>query len=123
MKKIFLALAVISILAFAGSAFAQGGWRHGGGFGKSDDLRQERAWGGHGGFEGRGRQNLDLPQEIRDKLAQAEKIGDELRSELGQTPINKDRALALYRQHRDIKNEVGEWFFLQRLEKAGREGN
>jgi len=116
MKKILLVIAAISILVFAGSALAGSGGRRGQGHGFGGP-RLERSFDvGPGGFGGDGPDNIDIPQEIIDKRETARGLMTELRSELSKNPIDKARALDLYKQHRAIRNDIDEWFFLRRLE-------
>ncbi|MDR0648916.1 MAG: hypothetical protein LBF92_06235 [Synergistaceae bacterium] len=113
-RMILAALAVAMILAFAGSALAYCG-RYGDGWGLGRD--DGRGLYGHGfGGPWLWDSNASVPQEIRDKADEARDVMDELRAELSKNPVDKDRALALFRKGRDIRNEISEWFFLQRVE-------
>jgi hypothetical protein len=118
-RKVFIAIAVIMALAFAGSAFAHCRWGEGrigwGSVRSQDNGSWDDGYGGVGMHKPRG---FDWPQELQDKRAEALKIMGDLRAELSKTPVNRERALALYRKHRAIRNEIGEWFFLQRLDRV-----
>ncbi|MDR1943244.1 MAG: hypothetical protein LBQ19_00315 [Synergistaceae bacterium] len=120
MKKILLTIAAISILVFVGTAFAHGGWRPGGdgGFGPHGSGRFDGETDGEwrGGHHGWGRLDAEAPQEIIAKRSEAIGILTELRSEMSKKPINRERALELYRKHRTLKSEIEEWFFLKRLD-------
>jgi hypothetical protein len=112
-RMILAALAVTMILAFAGSALAHCGRYGDGGWGLGRDGGDR--WHGRGSGGPR-YSNADVPQEIRDKMDAARGVMDELRAELSKSPVDKDRALALFRRGRDIRNEISEWFFLRRVE-------
>ena len=132
MKNVLLAVLLVAVLTVlvAGAAFAGGGKRQGG-------YRGGRMWGaGYGGgaccmpYGGRGygygpyggRMNADrtnvpeIPQEIREKFAEAQKTAIDLRTELGKNPIDREKALELHAKHRALMNEISEWRFKQRLD-------
>jgi Spy/CpxP family protein refolding chaperone len=115
-KRIILAaLAVAMTLAFAASAFAYCG-RYGDGWGPGRDDGGRGLYGHGFGGPWLWDSNADIPQEIRGKMDEARSAMDELRAELSKNPVDKDKALALFRKERDIRNEISEWFFLQRIE-------
>jgi len=58
----------------------------------------------------------EIPQEIREKWAEAQKIAIDLRLELGRIPVDRARALELRAQHRAIVNEISDWHFIHRLD-------
>ncbi|MDR1516004.1 MAG: hypothetical protein LBS45_09925 [Synergistaceae bacterium] len=114
-RKIFALLAVVMILAFAGSAFAYCGRHGGGGWGIGRDWDDGEPRGQ--GYGGPAYGGADIPQELRDKMTEARNVMYELRAELTKTPVDKEKALAIFRRHRDIRNEIGEWFFMERIER------
>ena len=58
----------------------------------------------------------EVPQEIREKWAEAQKTAIDLRLELGRNPIDRDRALELRAQHRAITQEISDWRFMRMLD-------
>jgi DNA-directed RNA polymerase specialized sigma subunit len=62
------------------------------------------------------RAGAQVPQEIREKWAEAQKVAIDLRTELGRNPVNRDRALGLRAQHRAIMQEISDWRFTQMLD-------
>ena len=58
----------------------------------------------------------EVPQEVRDKWAEAQKTAIDLRTELGRKPIDREKALELYAKHRALMQEISEWHFKQRLD-------
>jgi hypothetical protein len=115
-RKIFALLALVMVLAFAGSAYAycgnrgDGGW----GIGGSEDRFYGHGFGGPWLWSS----DADIPLEIRNRMDEARGVMDELRAELSKTSVDKDKALTLFRKGRDIRNEISEWFFTQRLERV-----
>jgi len=59
---------------------------------------------------------LEVPQEIREKWAEAQKIMIDLRMELGRNPINREKALELHAKHRALMQEIHDWRFAQQLD-------
>ncbi|MDR3254207.1 MAG: hypothetical protein LBT31_01395 [Synergistaceae bacterium] len=109
-KKIFITLFTVTAISFAGSAFARGEWDHG--------------WGGTGDLAPRGERSFDergcgieITPEIQEKRTEAKRISSELRAELEKNPVDREKALDLYRKSAALRNEIGEWFFIQRLDK------
>ena len=131
MKKIlFVFVAIIVVVSAAGTASAWGrgggrmrgpgsGWGgfcFEGGFGMRGGSMPYRM-GSYCGFYGPdGSYAPVIPQEIRDKLAEAQKTAIDLRTELGRNPVNRERALELQAQHRALMQEVHDWHFNQRLD-------
>ena len=122
MKKVLVAALLVTVLTIlAAGAASAGGWRRQGGY------RGGRMWrGAYGGgaccglYGGRGyddRANVpEIPQEIRDKLAEARKTAIDLRNELDKDPVNRDKALELHAKHGALMQEVSDWRFQQRLD-------
>ena len=135
MKKLATAAAVIAVVVMAGSAMAYGGRHYGGG---------PRGWEGYPGdghhywqqgggpryapapgeprgpgprdFRSERGPNIEIPQEIRDKITEARKLQIDLHAELDKRPLDKAKATEIYKKHRALRNEISEWFFLQRLD-------
>jgi len=136
-KKILLAallVAVLTVLA-AGLASAEGSRRHGGrmrGSCKDGDMQGGACFmhGGRGRYGGgaffdgprRGRADVyrqsatEIPQEIRDKWAEAKKTAIDLRNELGKNPVDRDKALELHARHRSLMEEIHDWRFMRKLD-------
>ena len=123
-KTVLIAAVLVTILT-AGAAFAWGG--HRGGRGGHHGGR-----GGH--YGGRGvyfdrpygcarysgepcPYYSDVPQEIRDKFAEARKTEADLRIELGKTPIDREKALSLHEKYSALMQELSDWQFKQELDR------
>ena len=111
MKKALLAALFVTVLVIltAPASFARGG-RGQGGEGHWACFTGPRsgrafAW-----------KNIEAPQEIRDKWAEAQKIAIDLRNELGRDSIDRNRALELRTKHRAIMQEICDWRFQQILD-------
>ena len=72
--------------------------------------------GGYGQYGGNRTNVPEVPQEIREKLAEAQKTAIDLRTELGKNPIDRDKALELHAKHRAIMQDISDWHFNQRLD-------
>ena len=59
-----------------------------------------------------------MPQEIRDKEAEAEKLGIDLRNVLSQKPLNRDKAIELNGQIDKLRRDVQAWRFEQKLNRV-----
>ena len=57
----------------------------------------------------------DMPQEIRAKVVEAEKLHIDLENVLSQKPLNRDKAVELNGQISKLRQEVQAWRFEQRL--------
>ena len=140
-KKVLLAALLVTVLTVLAAGMASaGGWkRQGGNGGRMWNPRMGGACcmmvghGPHGGMRygyrrnNNDRANVDgangnmtnvpeIPQEIREKLAEAQKTAIDLRTELGKKPIDRDKALELHAKHSAIMQEVSDWRFKQRLD-------
>jgi len=137
MKRILTAALLIVVLT-AGMALAKE-WRSGG---RKNRELHGREWrnkeevrhgkqcnecpmgGMHAGrmMKHAGRLNADrmnvneIPQEIREKFAEAQKIMIDLRTELGKNPIDREKALELHSKHRALMQEICDWRFTQMLD-------
>ena len=133
-RKWMALFTVAAVLAISGSAFAYGGKHH---YGKS--YGYVPAWGpggtpcpgwhqgpGYGRMQPGGprfdgptpphERNVDIPQAIRDKQVEADKLRIDLRAELSKPQIDKAKALETWKKHRALRDEIAEWFFTQRME-------
>ena len=101
---------------------------NGQGFGQKGGPRQRRgfapAFGEQGGrgprdgqFQRRGMFAPDMPQEIRAKVVEAEKLHIDLENVLSQKPLNKDKAVKLNGQISKLRQEVQAWRFEQKLNR------
>ncbi len=70
-----------------------------------------------------GWRNADIPQAIRDKQVEADKLRIDLRAELSRPEIDQAKALEVWKQHRALRNEIAEWFFTKRLERMASRPN
>ena len=98
------------------------------GFGQKGGLRQGRgfapAFGEQGGrgprgeqFQRRGMFAPDMPQDIRAKVVEAEKLHIDLENVLSQKPLNRDKAIELNGQISKLRQEVQAWRFEQKLNR------
>jgi len=58
----------------------------------------------------------EVPQEIMEKWAEAQKMRIDLRAELGKKPIDREKALELHAKHQNLMQEISAWRFKQRLD-------
>jgi hypothetical protein len=119
-KKIFVALVVIAALSLAGSAFARGdrhrGWEDGDGQG----CHWDKSFDKHG--PARGTRDIELPPEIQEKRTEARRLMTELRAEMEKRPIDRETAIDLFRKQQALRNEIREWFFIERLDDISEGG-
>ena len=129
MKKILFAAIVCVCVAVAGTAMAEayGGRGHGGrhyrtgGYGGMGMGYDSNFYGGHGYHEGcrfGGSGGVDVPKDILDKRVEAEKVAIDLRAELSKRPVNRAKALELYKKHQTLRLSISDWCFQQRLNAA-----
>ena len=125
MKKILLAALLVTVLT-AGLASARD-WKGKEGKNKEGQAKEWRGkeWGRHGGRWGktcpmRGYANRadapELTQEIREKWAEVQKTAIDLRTELGKSPVNREKALELHGKHRALMQEISDWRFNRMLD-------
>lgn len=140
LKKILVLITAIFVLSIAGSAMAYGGRHHGGRHhGGGQNYRQDCYYrqynpemgprsgntpyqqgaprGARGGMGPAG-WNIEVPQEIRDKMTEADKLRIDLRAEMYKPQIDRAKATEIWKKHRALRGEISEWFFAQRLELA-----
>jgi hypothetical protein len=110
-------MAVFATILGTGIALADGGRKYG-------DRRHCYSW--VDGDEWRGgrriwkeTKGIDVPQEIREKWAEAQKTKIDLRLELEKTTIDRAKALELHAKHRALMQEISDWRFQQRLNSLG----
>ena len=138
-KKILVATVLVAALTTVGSAWAggkkeraenrdnwnKGAWgRHHSARGEMGRWRHKSVWGGPRFMMGRmgwqagktGVKAFEVPQEIKEKWAEAKKTAIDLRTELSKTPISREKALELHAKHRSLVQEISDWYFLQRLD-------
>ena len=58
----------------------------------------------------------EIPQEIREKRAEAKKTAIDLRMELGNNPVDREKALELHAKRRVLMQEISDWRFTQMLD-------
>ena len=129
MKKVLFVAIVCVCVVVAGTAMAEayGGRSHGGrhqgaggygGMGMGYDSNSYGGHGYHGGFRFGGPGAADVPKEILDKRVEAEKVAIDLRAELSKRPVNRAKALELYKKHQTLRLSISDWCFQQRLNAA-----
>ena len=90
---------------------------------------QHREWRGHSKWsDGRAMRGMghrinvkranasEVPQEIREKGAEAKKTAIDLRMELGKNPVDREKALELHTKRQSLIQEVSDWRFTQMLD-------
>jgi len=58
----------------------------------------------------------EIPQEIREKRAEAKKTAIDLRMELGKNPVDREKALELHAKRHSLMQEISNWHFTQKLD-------
>ena len=133
MKKTIGAAVLILVLAAAGSAFAYGGSRGRGmaGQGMMGDngvcggSGMMRGMGGRGMMHGGGMMractgipgtSVEIPQEIRDKQVEMQKLSVDMRAEMQKKPVDRAKVEELYKKRVELRNELGGWMMKQRLD-------
>ena len=102
---------------FNGQGFGhRGGPRQGRGFAPAFG---EQRWQGSRGadFAHHAQFFNNMPQEIRAKVVEAEKLRIDLEDVLSQKPLNKDKAIELNGQISKLRQEVQAWRFEQKLNR------
>ncbi|MDR1472174.1 MAG: hypothetical protein LBS75_06590 [Synergistaceae bacterium] len=119
-RKIAAALAAAVLIAMASSAAASGRthhrryggeWWDGGGW-VPGMMRGHISGGGRPGWRPGG----EVPRSIRDKMTASEKLSIDLRDLTSRTVIDRGKVLETFRKRRELRNEIAEWFFTQRLD-------
>ncbi|MDD2379790.1 MAG: hypothetical protein PHE14_05850 [Aminobacterium colombiense] len=131
MKKSFIIVAIaVLVLTFAGSAWAHGGnstgRRSGGGHMAYCGSAQNQSFGHHMmrrtqpgmGFRNSSNRPFDqrdIPQDILNKRDEMRRTHLELRLELAQPQVNREKALSLHEKMLNLRQELSRWMFNQRL--------
>jgi hypothetical protein len=122
MKKVLFVVAIVLIVAMAGTALAGAGWKKQQGrdaWGKGSKSMVCGAWGANclmpGGKFSKG---FEVPQEIRDKMTEAQKIMIDLKAEFGKKPVNRETVLELHAKHFSLLQEISEWHINKQLDAA-----
>ncbi|MDR1621047.1 MAG: hypothetical protein LBS00_01590 [Synergistaceae bacterium] len=122
MRKILFVMALLAavaaMLAASDIALADGRRKRGGGECGGYSWMDGDGWRGARRIWNKTK-GIDVPQEIREKWAEAQKIKIDLRTELGKTTIDRAKALELHAKHRALVQEISDWRFLQRLNALG----
>jgi hypothetical protein len=122
MKKVLLVLVLVGV-SMAGF-MAETAWadarRHGHGHDNDECsyFRGEKRWGDKGHDRSHFPRDISVsqvPQEIKDKWAEADKLAVDLRLELGKNPINRGKVLELRAKRRALKQEISDWHFNEKL--------
>ncbi len=129
MKKGIGAVVLVLVLITAVSAFAHGGWsgRRMARFGMMGDgcafsgAGMARGTGGRGmmgGFacEEYPRASVGIPQEIRDKQLEMDKLRIDMQNEISRKPIDRNKIEAIQKKHSELREELSTWFLKQRLD-------
>ena len=121
LKKSVVAVLVIGTLSIAGTAFAYRGQGFNGQYcarrgGHAFGAQEWRAIRGSD-FAHHAQFFNEMPQEIRDKEVEAEKLRIELNSVISQKPLNKDKAAELSGQINKLRQDVRAWRFEQKLNR------
>lgn len=135
MKKVLAVLLAVCVMC-AGAAFAQPRMPmhrpefppHEGPHGGFHRPMDCRCFGheGHRGPRPEGRRVRfapNMPQEIRDKVVELEKLRIDLDEALTSRPINKAKALEVHAKMQAVRNDIAAWRFerkLERLEKKAK---
>ena len=139
MKKVLAVVAVVCVVCAAGAALAQPGAN-----GREGSRRlppQAQQWqqpqngqpqygprqqfAGEPRFEGRGRKcggrrgmmfTPDMPEEIKAKVVEAEKLKVDLEAAMSARPIDKAKAMEFFGQLQKAKQEIEAWKFSKKLD-------
>ena len=60
--------------------------------------------------------SVEMPQEIRDKITEAQKAEIDMRALLMQRPVDKAKAQALHAKLAELRREISEWYFSNELD-------
>ena len=86
------------------------------------DCRRDFGWRGRMGRMGNrgcgwGRNAADMPEDIRAKVNELEKLRFDLRDALSRTPIDRDAAAKLHNRAMQLEQEIGTWAFGERMNR------
>ena len=126
MRRNVMILAVVALVAFAGSAFAygHGGWGGGHCMGGTDAA----LWGGGGSGFGGGPQGeprgqgvrmmgKDVPQAIRNLMNEAHRTNLQLRLALTEDKVDAAKAKALFEKAQELRGKIARWRFEESLKR------
>ncbi|ADE57911.1 hypothetical protein [Aminobacterium colombiense] len=129
-KSFFIVVIAVLVLTFAGSAWAHGGGNTGRRYGGRGHMAygsaQNQSFGHHmmrrtqPGMGFRNSSNLpfdqrNIPQDILNKRDEMKRTHLELRLELAQPQVNREKALSLHEKMLNLRQELSRWMFNQRL--------
>lgn len=135
MKKVLALLLIVCVVCAAGAAFAQSRMPRHNEFAPGDmpfmkHCPCDREDFGPGRFEGHHRPGdrhmrfaPDMPQEIRAKVAELEKLKIDLEEALTSRPVNKAKALEVHAKMQTLKNDLDSWRFEKKLEFIEKRAN
>ena len=122
LKKSVIAVVVIGTLSVAGTAFAYCGQ----GFEGQNFARRgcpafesRQAWQASrgGDFAHHSQFFNEMPQEIRDKEAEAQKLSIDMGNVLSKKPLDREKAVELSGQINKLRQDVRAWRFEQKLNR------
>ena len=132
MKKVLAVISVVCVMCAASSAIASPSKndRHRPMQPQVPGIEQRQDFRGpEGRFDGRPRPPFearrakgsrftpDMPQEIREKVAELAKLRVDLEEAMTSKPLNKAKALEVHAKILAVKNEVEAWRFAKKLER------
>ena len=124
MRRNVMILAVVALVAFAGSAFAHGhgGWGGGHRMGGTDAaLCGEGGFGGGPQGEPRGQgtrmMGKDVPQAIRNLMNEAHRTNLQLRLALTEDKVDAAKAKALFEKAQELRGKIARWRFEESLKR------
>lgn len=139
-RTTIFALVAILVLAVAGGAFAWGGrgdrraapretsgqrppmmqnemgFKRGMQQGNPRMMREMRCRGMHRGGMMGVRARIEIPQEIRDKQVEMQKLALDMQAEIQKRPLDRAKVEELYKRRVELRNELGGWMMKQRLD-------
>ena len=119
MRRNVLVLAVVALVAFAGSAFAygHGGWGGGcrGGEPRALCGGEGDPQGVHSGFGARMR--TEVPQAVRHLMDEAHRTQLQLRLALTEDKVDAAKAKALFEKAQELRGKIARWRFEESLKR------
>lgn len=129
MKKKLAAMTFVLVLVTASGAFAWGGYGTRGMYNPgmmNQGMMNQRmmASGAPGmvrGMAGRGMMgtawaSVEIPQEIRDKQVEMQKLRVDLINEMNKNPLDRAKVESLQKRNFELRDELSNWFMKQRLD-------
>ena len=133
MKKVLAVVLTVCVVLAAGSALAQQRHPEARNFeGREHINQQQQNRPDAPNFNGRemrrdfrpcrfeGKRSMftpDMPKEIREKVAEYEKLKIDMKEILFDKNIDKGKALEIHKKMQKLENEIGDWKFEKRLER------